>query len=121
MKFVKLALLFTAITCLIISCKKNMEEAEETCEDANTTQVTYTNTGTVPLKVVTAYSLNSQYEPVNPIHSIELAPGASVVKEFTAGKYWNVWYKNCSTTCTRAIFNTKMYDACAENEEKYGL
>lgn len=121
MKFVKYTLLFTAITCLTISCKKNMEDDTGDCSDNNTMKVTYTNTGTVPLRVMVATSLTPQFVPVNPIHSIDLAPGASVVKEFEADQYFNVWYKDCATTCTRSTYNSRTYASCSENEEKFGL
>ncbi len=98
-----------------------MEDDTGDCSDNNTMKVTYTNTGTVPLRVMVATSLTPQFVPVNPIHSIDLAPGASVVKEFEADQYFNVWYKDCATTCTRSTYNSRTYASCSENEEKFGL
>lgn len=121
MKLIKTMLIGTVITLSLLSCTKAGDDDERDCEYNNTTKVTYTNTGTVPLKVQVAYTLNSAFVPVSPIISLDLAPGASVVKEFSAAKYFTVWYSNCATSCTMNTYYAKTYDACAEYEEKQGF
>ncbi|MBL7699084.1 MAG: hypothetical protein JNK79_13045 [Chitinophagaceae bacterium] len=121
MKSFNLTVLFLAITCLVVSCKKGGDDEGENCEDNNTTKVTYSNTGSVPLRVVVATSLTSQYEPINPILNIDLAPGASTVKEFDADQYFNVWYSNCSDDCSMVTYYSKTYAQCSEYEEKQGF
>ena len=111
-----------SLACVLFSCKKGEEDdAGPDCENDHTTQVTYTNTGSVPLRIEVATSLTPQYEPVNPILTLDLAPGATVVKEIQADRYFNVWYRDCSTNCTQTTYNSKTYEQCGQYEEKHGL
>jgi hypothetical protein len=121
MKLIKTMLFATAITFSLLSCSKPGDDDGSDCEDNDTTKVTYTNTGTVPLRVQVATSLTSAFVPISPIVSIDLAPGASVVKEFAADKYFIVWYANCATTCTMYTYYAKTYATCGVTEEKHGF
>lgn len=106
---------FTRCCCIY----RLINDDERDYEYNNTTKGTYTNTRTVPLKVQVATTLTSAFVPVSPIISLDLAPGTIVVKEFTAAKYFTVWYANCATSCTMFTYYTKTYDACGEYEEKH--
>lgn len=121
MKLFKLTMLLATTISLFIGCVKSNEEEVVDCEENNTTKVTYTNTGTVSLRVQVATSLTPQYVPINPILTFDLAPGVSVTKEFSADKYFTLWYNNCATTCNRYSYHFKTFDACGEYEEKQGI
>lgn len=121
MKPINIILFFLAITCLFLGCKKGGDEGAESCEEKNTTIVVFTNTGTVPLRVAAASSLTSQFEPIDPVLSIDVAPQASVSREIEANKYFILWYSNCADECTRITNYSKTYAACTENEEKQGF
>lgn len=104
---------------VLLSCKKGESDDSENCEENNLTKVTYSNVGSTPVRVVVATSLTPQYEPINPVFSIELAPGQSVPKEFEAEQYFNVWYGNCSgDDCVMLAYYSKTYAQCNEYEEK---
>lgn len=105
-----------ATFCLLLSCSK--PEEEETCEDKNTTKVTFSNTTSNAVRVVVSESLTPQFEPVNVKFAIDLAPGQSVLKEFTAGRYVNSWYNNCPSTCSRMNNIFRTFESCKEYEEK---
>jgi len=117
MKKIKLHLLFLAILCTFLSCSKP-EEDVDTCEDTNTTKVTFTNTTNAALRVVVSTRLTPQYEPIDPLFSIDLAPGQSVVKEFEAGRYINSWYNGCPSSCNRMGNIFRDFDQCNEYDEK---
>jgi ABC-type molybdate transport system substrate-binding protein len=117
MKKTKLLLLVMAAVTFIVSCSKSSEEAE-TCEDKNSMKVSYNNTTSDALRVVVSGSLTPQFEPVNPIFTIDLAPGQIVVKEFQSGRYVNTWYNGCPANCTRRSYSFKDYVNCNEYEEK---
>ena len=106
-----------AAALILFSCKKGETEAL-TCEDTNTTKVTFRNTTASPLRVVVSATLTPQFVPVDPILTIDLAPGQSVVKEFQAGRYVNTWYNNCATSCSRMSYGFKDFTQCGEFEEK---
>ncbi|MBL7750439.1 MAG: hypothetical protein JNN29_03600 [Chitinophagaceae bacterium] len=108
-----LALFVVAIT----GCKKG-EDLGEDCEDNNTTQVTYTNNGTVPLRVKVAATLTPALEPISPILDFDLAPGASTVKVFKAERYFTLWYNNCASSCALTTYYLKTFESCLEYEEK---
>ncbi|HEX2532609.1 MAG TPA: hypothetical protein VHK69_02670 [Chitinophagaceae bacterium] len=117
MKSIRRILLGITACTLILSCAKPAEDETETCEDTNSTRVTFTNTGTNALRVVVSATLTPQFEPVNPLFSIDLAPGQSVSKEFTAGRYMASWY-NCASNCTRMGHVSRDFTACNAYEEK---
>lgn len=121
MKLIKTMLIGTVITFSLLSCSKPSDDGGSDCQDNNTTKVTYTNNGTVPLKVQVATSLTPAFVPISPIVSIDLAPGASVVKEIPADQYFTVWYANCATTCTMYTYYSKTYSTCGVYEEKKGF
>ena len=121
MKSIKLALFFAAIACVFISCKKESGDTDSDCQNDNTTKVTYTNTGTISLRVQVSYQLTPQFVPINPIFTIDLAPGASVVKEFVADKYFTVWTRDCATTCSMVTYYSKTYVQCNATVEKQGI
>lgn len=121
MKLIKTMLIGTVIMFSLLSCSKPGDDGGSDCEDNNTTKVTYANTGSVPLKVQVATSLTPAFVPISPIITLELAPGASVVKEFTAGQYFTVWYANCATSCTMYTYYSKTYNTCGVYEEKKGF
>lgn len=117
MKKIKLSLLFTAALCMFLSCSKREEEAE-TCEDTHTTKVTFSNTTNAALRVVVSTRLTPQFVPIEPIFTLDLAPGQSVVKEFMAGRYINSWYNGCPSNCNRMGNIFRDFDSCIEYEEK---
>jgi hypothetical protein len=121
MNSLRLTILFLALISVSVSCKKNSDDAGAACEEKQTMKVTFANTGSVPLRVVLATSLTPQFTPVNPVFSLDLAPGASVVKEFAAATYFNVWYTNCSSACSLSTYYSKTYTACNAYDEKFGL
>jgi hypothetical protein len=121
MNALRLTILFMAVSCLSFSCKKNSDDAGAACEEKQTMKVTFANTGSVPLRVVLATSLTPQFTPVNPVFSLDLAPGASVIKEFAADTYFNVWYTNCASACSLSTYYSKTYTACNAYDEKFGL
>ena len=121
MKSFKLALFFTALTCVSLSCSKNIDDDSSDCEDNNTTTVTFTNKGSVPLRVEVSIQLTPQFKPISPVVSLDLAPGATVVREIKADKYFNVWSSNCATNCSMVTYYSKTYAACSAYEEKQGF
>ena len=110
-------LLVVMASCLLFSCSKSGGEAE-TCEDTGQMKVTYNNTTADALRVVVSGSLTPQFEPVNPIITLDLAPGQKVVKEFSSGRYVITWYNGCPTNCNRRSYAFKDYTSCNEYEEK---
>ena len=117
MKKIKMQVLFMAALSLFLSCSKP-EVEPETCEDTNSTKVTFANTTNTSLRVVVSARITPQYEPIDPLFSIDLAPGQSVVKEFTAGRYVNSWYTGCPSSCSRVGNFFRNFDQCNEYEEK---
>lgn len=117
MQKIKFYILLAAPLCLILSCSKSKAEAE-TCEDTHSTKVTFVNTGTTALRVVVSTRLTPQFEPIDPLYTIDLAAGQSVVKEFEAGRYVNSWYNGCSSSCNRIGSFFRDFDQCNAYEEK---
>ncbi len=120
MKSVKLTLFAIAIASTLFSCKKG-EDGGPDCEDDNTTTVVFTNNGTVALRVQVAIQLTPQYVPIDPVVTLDLAPGATSTKVIKADRYMIVWNRNCSTTCSLVTSYAKTYDACSSNEEIRGI
>lgn len=121
MKSIKLALVFAVVACVFLSCKKNSGDDGSDCEDNHTTTVTFTNKGSVPLRVEVSIQLTPQFKPINPVVTLDLAPGASVVKEIAAAKYFNVWSSNCAANCAMVTYYSKTYASCSSYEEKQGF
>lgn len=117
MKKTTLFLPLILAVCTFLSCSKSGDDIES-CEDTNTTKVTYTNTTSATLRVVVSRTLTPQFEPVDPLFTIDLAPGQSVAKEFEAGRYINSWYNGCPSNCNRRGNIFKDYSSCIEYEEK---
>lgn len=118
MKKIKLLPLLLGTLFLFSSCSKSDDEGE-TCQDTNSTKVTYSNTTNTALRVVVSTRLTPQFEPVDPLFTLDLAPGQSVVKEFLAGRYINSWYNNCASSCNRMSSSSfKDFNSCEEYEEK---
>lgn len=115
-----LLLAIAFLACSLFSCSKG-GDAESDCQDDNTTKVTFSNTGSVPLRVEVAIQLTPQYRPIDPVVVLDLAPGQSTQKEIKADQYFVVWSANCATTCTRATSYSKTYESCSAYEEKLGL
>lgn len=117
-----MALYFMTIVFISVSCKKGGDDdGGESCMDDNTTKTTFTNTGSIPLRVQVATSLTDQFEPINAIVNEDLAPGASVSKGMYADKYFIVWSRDCPTNCSMVTYYSKTYAACGDNQEKQGL
>ena len=95
-----------------------LHDEEESCQDTNSTTITYRNTTSSSLRVVVSTSLTPQFEPVSPLFTIDLAPGQLVAKEFSAGRYVNSSYNGCLANCNRGSYLFKDYTACEEYEEK---
>ena len=106
-----LCILFT------VSCSKSNDDDGPSCETNETTKVTFNNTGSTALRVELASQFNAQFEPVNPVFVIDLAPGTSSVKEFRYGRYFIQWRANCASTCTQQTFYAKTFDVCQEYQE----
>ena len=121
MKSIKLTLLFLAIACISLSCKKGGGEEESDCEEDYTTKVTYTNTGSTKLRVQVANSLTAQFVPIDPVVTLDLNPGQSVGKVIPAGKYFSVWSSNCPANCSMNTYYNKTYAPCGDYKEELGL
>lgn len=119
MRTIKPMLFFAAVTALLISCKKSSSAKD--CMDTHTTKVVYTNTGTIPLRVEVAIQFTPQYQPIDPVVSVDLAPGVTVVKEFSAHNYFTKWSRDCSSSCNTVTFYAKTYNECSDYEEKQGI
>lgn len=104
-----------AIIFMVTGCSKS--EDAISCEESETTKVTFTNNGAASLRVEMASQFDAQFNPVNPVFVIDLAPGASSVKEFRYGNYFIQWKANCSTTCTQQAFYARNFDVCGEYQE----
>lgn len=64
-----------------MSCKKEVDDGGYDCQDNNTTKLSFGNTGNVPLRVQVAISLTPQFTTIDPVVSLDLAPGETVNKE----------------------------------------
>ncbi len=117
MKSIKLTLLFIALTCTFIGCSKDGDDDSD-CEDANTTEITFVNTWSTPIRVQVAYSLTPQFEAIDPIVTLDLSPGQSVIKEIKADRYQIVWKNGCPNNCSLASSYARTYIACEEYTEQ---
>ena len=107
-----------AVFFLFLSCSKSGGDDDETCEDLNTTKVTFSNTTSKPMRVVLSATISPQYEPISPLFTIDLSPGQSVPKEFSAGRYVATWYDDCPSACNRIGNLFRDFDSCGNYEEK---
>lgn len=120
-KSIKVALYAMTISCILLSCKKGDSDTGESCEEDNTAETTFTNSGSIPLQVEVATSLTPQFEPINPTISVVLQPGASVKKGLYAEQYFIIWSRDCPTNCSTITYYSKTYAACSDNQETQGL
>lgn len=115
MKVVKSLYLFVALAVSAFGCSKSDDGVA--CEENETTKVTFNNSGSTTLRVEMAKQFDAQFNPVNPVFTFDLAPGASSVREFRYGNYFIQWKANCATTCTQQTFYAKNFDTCQEYQE----
>ena len=115
MKSFKMSCLLAAL--IFLSTGSSKSDDAISCEENETTKVTFTNNGASALRVEMATQFDAQFNPVNPVFTIDLAPGASSVKEFRYGNYFIQWKANCSTTCTQQAFYARNFDVCGEYQE----
>jgi len=121
-KSIKLTLLFLAMTCITLSCKKGDDDGGgDDCENENTTKVVLTNTGNISMRVVVANSLTPQFEAIDPVLSIDIPANSSVTKVIEANEYFILWYRDCADECTQTTYYFKTYAQCMEYEEKHGM
>ena len=111
-----MTLMVAAITLGISGCKKGEEDVVD-CEEDNTATVKFTNTTDVPMRVKVAYQLTPQFEPIDPVVTIDLAPGQSISEDIDASRYFILWYNNCSTSCNRVANYSRTYEICGSYEE----
>lgn len=105
------------IALVVMGCTKEADNSAD-CENDNTSEITYTNQGTVPLRVKVSETLTPGFEPISPILDFDLAPGASVVKVIKSNRYFTTWYNNCATSCNRVTYYNKTYATCGKYDEK---
>ncbi len=117
MNIIKSSLAIALCTVMMFSCKKNSEPSDPACETNNTTKVTFKNTTTTSKRLEVAKTFNSEFVPNEPVLSIDLAPGASISKEFRYGKYFVQWKNGCPSACSKAAFYAKDYLSCQEYNE----
>lgn len=109
---------FLASSVLLFSCTKKSDGGAG-CEENETTKVTFKNTRSTSVKLEVAVTFNAQYVPNSPIIQIDLAPGASTVREFRYGKYFIEWENGCPAACSQGAFYAKTYEQCGEYEENF--
>ena len=117
MKSIKLAVFLITLGCFV-SCSKGGEDEGMACEEENTTSVTFTNGGTLPMRVQVDVQLTPQFEPIDPVVTFDLAAGESVVKEIRAQRYSIVWKNGCPDNCNLATSYAKTYESCQEYTEQ---
>lgn len=111
-----------ALALVVISCKKpGEEEADEPCLENNTMELTLKNTGTIPLRVVMATQLTPQFQGIDPVLTLDLAPGQTVQRVVPAARYYSVWWRDCNTTCTKVLSYAKDYESCNAYTEERGI
>lgn len=120
MKSINLSLFFLAIACTFLSCAKGGDDGND-CEDDNTCTIIYTNTGSIPLRVEVAIQLTPQFVPIDPIITLNLAPGATVTKVVKSNRYFTIWSRDCATSCTMVTYYSKTYTNCEAYDEKQGI
>ncbi len=121
MKLIKLSAFFMTIAFTMFGCKKGGGGGGSDCQDNHTTEVVFTNTGSVPLLVEVAIQLTPQFTAINPVVKLDLAPGATATREISATKYFIVWNRDCATTCAMVTYYSKTYTECNTYEEKRGI
>lgn len=121
MKLIKLSVCFMAVAFVMFSCKKGGDSGGSDCQDNHTTEVVFTNTGSIPLRVEVAVQLTPQFTAINPVLKLDLAPGATIKREITATKYFIVWNRDCATSCSMVTYYAKTYTECNTYEEKRGI
>jgi hypothetical protein len=117
MKSIKTLLLLIVITIVSFSCKKSSGDSGQACENNETTKVTFKNNTTVSLRIEVAKTFNAQYMPVDAVFTIDVAAGASTVKEFRYGRYFIQWKQGCINTCSQKAFYAKDFEVCKEYTE----
>lgn len=117
MKIISIIPSFSICLFLLISCTKSAGEEVPACEDNGTTKVTFTNTSGVSLKLEVAQTFNSSYVPNSPVIQMQLAPGATITKEFPYGKYFIELENGCPAACSQRSFYAKTYEQCSVYEE----
>jgi hypothetical protein len=118
MKSIQLAAFFIALSFAFISCSKDGDDEGEDCEEANITTVRFVNGGTATMRVQVAIQLTPQYEPIDPVVTLDLASGESVSKEIPADRYMIVWKNDCPDNCNVATSYAKTYESCQEYTEQ---
>lgn len=121
MKSISLPIILLAMAALLWSCSKS-GDSDPDCMDENITSVIFKNTGSTPLRVEVASQLTPQFEAINPVVSEDLAPGASIKRDFSAGRYMVIWKSGCPSNCTLATgASSRDYGACEDYEEALGI
>ena len=115
MKLIKAFYLFATLSTLGFGCSKSDDGVG--CEENETAKVTFKNTGSSSLRVEMATQFDAQFNPINPVFTFDLAPGASSVREFRNGNYFIQWKANCATTCTQQTFYARNFATCQEYQE----
>lgn len=118
MQSIRLAAVFIALSCTLFSCSKGDDDGGSPCEDANTSTVKFSNTADRRLRVQVAYQLTPQYEPINPVVTLDLDPGQSVTKEIPAERYMVVWRNDCPDHCSLATNYARTYESCQAYTEE---
>lgn len=122
MKLIRLPITILALFALLSSCSKSGDDSDPACMENHITSVIFKNTGSTPLRVEVASQLTPQYEAVNPVVSEDIAPGASIKKEFTSGRYMVIWKSGCPSNCNVATAaSSRDYEDCEEYEEARGI
>jgi len=121
MKLIRLPMAILALSILLWSCSKSGDD-DEACMDNHITTVIFKNTGSMPLRVEVASQLTPQYEAVNPVVREDIAPGASIKKDFTSGRYSVIWKSGCPSNCNVATSAySRDFEDCEEYEEARGI
>jgi hypothetical protein len=118
MKSIRPAAFIIALSCSFLSCSKDSDDGGRDCEEANTTTVKFVNGGTETMRVQVAFQLTPQFEPIDPVVSLDLAAGESVTKEIQAERYMIVWKNGCPDNCNLATSYAKTYASCEEYTEQ---
>jgi hypothetical protein len=118
MKVIQPAALFIAFGLAFTGCSKDSDDGSRDCEENNITTVKFVNGGSATMRVQVAYQLTPQYEAIEPVVSLDLAPAQSVTKEIPAQRYMIVWKNGCPDNCNLASTYAKTYEACQEYTEQ---
>ena len=122
MKFFRLPLMTLTLAATLFSCSKEGDDNDPDCMNNHTTKVKFSNSGSVALRVEVASQLTPQYEAVNPVVAVDIAPGASTTREFESGRYMIIWKSGCPSNCNVATAaSSRDYADCESYEEERGL